>query len=87
MCLVLLIRLVTLFSGLIVSASAQGMLAPQVVVIAYSPSHITMAGVTGTAAIFAALFCILTGARLKRRLAIVGVITLRGKIMGVSKRA
>lgn len=84
LCLLILLRLALFFSGLIPGSIPDSFYMPRFLTFEYSPGYLNQKGTSGSVAAFVTLFCIFTGARLKRMLAIVGVLSLRGKIIEVS---
>lgn len=82
-CLTVLRRHAPFFSQLGGQGSPQDFSKPRRIIVEYVPSQHSWGCGSGGAAQFATLFCTLTGAKLKPLHALVGVVTLRGKITEV----
>lgn len=80
----LLRRQPVMFARLVPNCQPKDLMAARRIIVEYTnPGSIPTAGASGGAALFVALYCTFTGAKIQQFLAIIGMVALGGKLMEV----
>lgn len=84
MCYLIILRLAFLLCQLVPGCTSDSVRRPRQIAYEYSPGHYASTGTSGGGDLFLGTLCSLLGAVLRPDLVIIGVVTLRGKLVAVS---